>query len=202
MQSYSQTNTKTNEGILYLRLNNPWSFKDSTVKYPLFKSSDAVIKREENGVFCISVTNTKSLGQTIQLDLYDSLSGGTKKISSYNFLVKEVPNPVFSIAGKLIHDSISRTDLLKAKMINVVWDDVDFHYDTPFKLESFDLEIDGKEFHSNSNSLTASMIYFITNTIGNKIRIRNDKTIMSIPSTDGVARCVAGNCDKTFILVK
>ena len=201
MQSYSQTNTIIKNGILWLGLDNPLSFNDTTLKHPLFKSTDAIITRKANGDFRVNVTNQKSIGETIQLDLYDSLSSSIKKITSYNFLVKPVPDPVFSIAGKLIHDTISRADLLKTKMINVALDDVDFNFDLPFELQSFDMEIDGKEFHSNSNRLTPSMIYYITNTMGNKIRIRNDKTIMK-NSSDRVARCVINGCDKTFILTK
>ena len=197
----AQTFTKSHDGILWIGVENPVTLKDTTLKHPCLKSSDAKASLETNGNFIVIVTNYKSAGQTILLDLYDSLSTGYKKISTYNFLVKKVPDPVFSIAGKLIHDTISRTDLLKTKIINVALDDVDFNYDLRFELQSFDMEINGKEFHSNSNRLTPSMIYFITHTTGNKIRIRNDKTILA-KSNDRIARCVLDHCDKTFILGK
>lgn len=191
------------DGILWLGIDNPVTVKSTTtsLKHPFFKSADATASLQANGTFIVAVTNYKSVGQIIQLDLYDSVSTGSKKISSYHYLVKRTPDPVFSIAGKLIHDTISRSDLLKTKTINVALDDVDFNLDLRFQLQSFDLEIDGKEFHSNSNQLTNSMIYFITNTTGAKIRILNDKTIMA-NSTDKTARCVLNGCDKTFILAK
>ena len=184
--------------ILWLGMENLVSFKDTTIKYPLFKSSDASVKRESEK-FIVTVTNPKSVGQTIQIEMYDSLSNDTKKISTYYFRVKAVPYPTFYIDSTYIHDTISRAGLLNIKKIDVRMDDPEFNFYFPFEIQSFDMEIDGKTFHSNSNALTTSMIYYVNNSQGNKIRILNDKSIMTNGS-DRTARCVA--CGKTFILVK
>lgn len=199
----AQTESKSIKSILWFGLEHPVHLMDSTLvlKHPFIKSDDATAIFDKNGTVIVFVTNSKSVGDTIQLDLFDSLPTGIRKISSYNFLVKRTPDPVFSIGGKLIHDTISRSDLLKSKKINVALDDVDFDLNIRFELQSFDLEIDGKVFHSNSNELTNSMIYLITNTKGNTIRIINDKTILSNLS-DKTARCVLPGCDKTFVLGK
>ena len=200
IQSYSQTNTKPYDRILWIGLENPLLFEDSLTVNPVFKSGDVNVTKVSRGHFIINVTNMKIANQIIQIDWDDALSNDTNKIISNYYLVKQVPNPTFSIAGKLIHDSISRSDLLKSKAFDVRLDDVDFKYNLPFEIVSFDMEIDGKEFHSNSKYLTTSMIYYITHTSGSKIRIMNDKVVMKSSGSDGEERWIYK--DKTFMLTK
>src|SRR5690348_1964362 len=93
----AQTSTKSHDGILWLGLENRINLIDTPpppLKHPLLKSPDATAWLEANQTFIVNVTNYKSVGQTIQLDLYDSLSTGSKKISSHHFLVKSVPSPL------------------------------------------------------------------------------------------------------------
>ena len=64
-----------------------------------------------------------------------------------------------------------------------------------FELVSFDLEVEEKLFHSNSNSLTQSMIYWISHTKSKSIKIKNDLVTFST-----VTRYIYG--EKVFQLDK
>ena len=89
--------TKSYDGIFWLGIDNPITLKDTILKlkHPFLKSADAITSHETNLTFIVAPTNYNSVGHTIQLDLYDSLSTGIKKISSYHYLVKRTPDPVF-----------------------------------------------------------------------------------------------------------
>ena len=199
IESFSQLNNNIKNDILWIGLNNEYKIIDSTMLHPLFISNDVNISRKNKNTYIFSVTNLKLENQRVKIDLYDSISTDTNKILGLNYLVKKIPNPIFLIDSKLIHDTISRTAILKTKKIEIGMDDPEFpsHWLT-FKLKSFVIEIDGKQFQSNSNNLTPSMIYYINNTSGNKIRFMNDN-VESLNS-NGEIRYIYG--DKTFILVK
>jgi hypothetical protein len=195
---YSQIGMKNYDGILWFGMNNPLEITDKTVTHPLFKSKEVTVSRDPDGTFIVKVTNQESIGHIIHVELRDSVD--TNKLMTYSLLVKNMPYPVFSIGGKIVHDTISKTELLKSQKIDIGMDDPEFPQMNLFLLQSFDMEVDGQDFHSSSNVLTPSMIYLVTHTLGNKIRIYNDRVIMTASTTNRVARYIYN--DKTFILVK
>ena len=195
---FSQLNNNIKNDVLWIGLENEYKIIDSLILHPIFKSNEVNISRKNKNTYLMTVTNEHEK-KRVKIDLYDSLSSDTSKILNLNYLVKRVPYPIFSIDGNLVHDTISKTAILKAKKIDVGMDDPDFPaHGLTFKVNSFVMEIDEKVFQSNSNNLTPSMIYFIKNTTGGKIRFINDK--VELLNSKGEVRSVYG--DKTFILVK
>lgn len=196
--TYSQKNDYLieNATYFYLGMENRYYLEDSFLQNPFIKSSEAeVLKKGKYFIITLKLPNRDS----IHLDVYDIRENDTIKIKTLSIPEKRLPDPRFSIDGKLIVDSISKSALLKAGKFNIMFGDQYLDkYLNFFELKSFDLEIQGKHFHSNSNNLTPSMLYWIKDNKSLTLRIRNDNVILK--TGDQHPRVIYG--DKTFYLIK
>lgn len=173
----------------------PYFIEDSLLQNPILKSNEAsIIKRENYFIITLKLPHRDS----IHLDLYDIRDNDSILIKTISLPEKRFPEPKFSISGKLIGDTISKEELLKTGKIHVLLGDKWLDKYLYFELKSFDLEVQGKMFHSNSNILTPPMIYWIKDSKSSTIRITND--IVFLNTAEKISRVIYG--DKTFMLIK
>lgn len=197
--SHSQKpdNNKLHENptSFYLGLENRYYIMDSLLQKPFLKSSEAeVISMDKYFIVNLRLPQRDS----IRLEINDIRNNDTFHIKTISIPEKRLPDPVFSIEGKLIGDSISKEALVRAGEINVMLGDPYLDKYLNFELTSFDLEVDGKQFHSNSNRLTPSMIFCIKKSKSLTLRITND--MVYLKTGDKLPRVIYG--DKTFFLMK
>lgn len=184
-----------NPTSLYFGMDIPYFIEDTLLQDPLLKSNEAsIIKKEKYFVISLKLPHR----DIINLDLYDIRNNDTILIKTISLPEKRIPDPKFSISGKLIGDTISKEELLKARKIDVLLGDKWLDNYLNFELKSFDLEVQGKMFHSNSNILTPPMIYWIKDIKSSSIRITND--IVVLKKDDKNPNVIYG--DKTFYLIK
>jgi hypothetical protein len=197
--SYSQQNNyigkNDNPSSLYFGIENRYYINDTLLQNPLIRSNEAEVYKKDKYFFISLILPHR---ENIHLDVYDIRKNDTIKITTLVLPEKRIPPPAFSIAGKLIGDTISKASLLKAGKFDVLSGDEYLDKHLNFELESFDLEVQGKQFHSISNNLTSSMIYWIKDSKSTSIRIRND--IVFLKTFDKYKRVIYG--DKTFYLEK
>ncbi len=184
-----------NPTSLYFGMDIPYFIEDSLLQNPILKSNEAsIIKRENYFIITLKLPHRDS----IHLDLYDIRDNDSILIKTISLPEKRFPEPKFSISGKLIGDTISKEELLKTGKIHVLLGDKWLDKYLNFELKSFDLEVQGKMFHSNSNILTPPMIYWIKDSKSSTIRITND--IVFLNTAEKISRVIYG--DKTFMLIK
>jgi hypothetical protein len=194
LKSYSQAQVTLkfllNSDALWVGIDNQFIISGDTANKIFILSSKNIDIRKDSIGYTVLATKANT---TATLDLFEVVQGDTIKVLSKDYLVKRVPDPVFSIGGHVISGSISKSLLLKTKKIDVVFGDSALDRHKIFELTSFDMEIDGNTFHSNSNNLTTSMIFYLSRTKSNSIRIMNDKV-------HGFDRTLLLYKDKTFSL--
>jgi len=184
--------SKLSPGVLWIGVENIITLTGDSMSENVFiKSEDAEIKIDK-GSF-VAIVNPINVNTDITIDAYRVSSQDSIKLISRDFFVKKIPDPTYSIEGRVVDNVISRTALLKAKKIDVILGDGFPNGEKLFLLTSFDLEIDDKIFHSNSNTLTTSMVYYLTNTTSKSIRIFND-------TVNGFNEVRFLYKDKTFVL--
>ena len=128
-------------------------------------------------------TLTKHTPGQIIVNIYKTKpSGATFLYSALQFDVKPLPQGSLTIGGKLIDSDVSRFDLIAYDTLGIAFGDfypgIYWCY-----VDSFDLKIDDKLYHSSSNRLTLLMLQAVLKT-KSPITFQNVK--VSINSADDV----------------
>jgi hypothetical protein len=191
------TLNKSNENptSLYFGIDNVYYIEDSLLQNPFIKSKEADVLKKDN-YFVINLKLPHR--ENIHLEICDIRKNDTILIRTITLPEKRIPDPSFSIEGKLTGDTISKRALIKAGKFDVILGDAWLDKIFSFNLISFDLIVQGKQFHSNSNNLTSSMIFWIKDSKSLTLRVGNDFALLK--NGDNYPRLVYG--DKTFYLVE
>ena len=178
---------------IWLGLAMPFKIMDSVLTNPYFSSNDIEVIYEKGLYYPAPVYEQKNM--LVAVDLYNIASSDTGKVRTFYFKVKTVPDPKFSIAGKAAVDSISKSALLRAGQLDIALHCALDSFFT-WRLNSFDIELDGKEFSSLGNKISPAMRHAILNTKSGRIRIMNERVVMM--SDDSGTRLISQA--NTFIL--
>ncbi len=164
-----------NVNILYPLVDNPLTIAVSEISaQKLFAKVDQGQISGENGKYIVRPTKAGELN----LFLYRLNKKDTIALGKYRFIVKNIPDPYFSLCGFRIQNKtkIDRTSLFALPLLMALnYDDFIFKYS--FEVTSFQIRIleDDKEIIliSNSSKMTDEMLNVIRTSNSNELILEN-----------------------------
>ena len=160
---------------IWLGLAMPLRIMDSVLSNPYFSSNDVEVIYEKGMYYPAAIYEQNNMA--VGVDLYNISGADSVKVRTFYFKVKTVPDPKFSVAGQAVLDSISKSAMLRAGKLEVALHCALDSFIT-WRLNSFDMEIDGKEFSSLGNKFSPAMRHAIINTKSGRVRIMNERVVM------------------------
>lgn len=148
-------------GAIYIGIPNTLVLTDTILtanKYILQTTANIEISRSGNKI-TINPRSTDNHGIVIFIRKLQGKDTITLNIQKFG--VGLVPDPIPAINGKPVNGTISKSELLKYKKLTVYESADIINSNTWYKCISFDMDIDNNEFHSNSDTLTNSMLQAI-----------------------------------------
>lgn len=168
------------------------TYPDSILNCYDIEASPAFTKKLAKGKFIIVKHTPGILTVTIYKDQID---GKRTIIAAQDFDVKPLPKGSLTIGGTIIDSTVSVSDLLVYRELNVAFGDF-FPMDSMCRIDTFDLRINNKQYRSTSNQLTDDMVDAIKNTNGT---IQFIHVKVSLNSQEGVIREVDAKTKKMIL---
>jgi hypothetical protein len=152
LDSYSNT--------LYTNVTNilKVNYPDSILGIYKIQADLAYIQDMQRGKFMIVKHNPGKLVVTVWKDS----NGAHTMVATQEFMVKPLPKASITIGENIVDTSISVNDLKQYGQLDLVFGDF-IPLNDMCTVKSFDLKIGKKEYHSESNRLTAQMLDALDN---------------------------------------
>jgi|GEM_PF-3804397 hypothetical protein len=147
-------------GALYAGIPNIMVLTDTVLpasKYIITTISPGIEVTRNGNKISVSA-NAARINDTIVFFISKTNNKDTVTLNVEKVLVKKIPDPVLAVGGKPLDGKNLKTELLKYKKLVVYLADDLIGSGNWFKCSSFDMEIGSNNFHTNSATLTSSMI--------------------------------------------